>query len=668
MSLPSQSLCLLVMLCAPVGLGAQEILIEPQGTGLQRFEATPDRDGRASFVLPANAEAFVMPFSAGIHIEAADDAGMAWLRKGSPWELLELPLFGARYGDQTLAVILPWPHYARLTIDDRVRVTFTMPQGRHDAAPCEVVAGWTADDDILAIARVFRRWRHAGQGLGVIPRPVRLTDKVSQRPGVARLLGAAHFYLWGNARFSHHDVANNRWGAFAKALGSAETGPIADLVGALDAEAREALRQLAAAEWPELWLKRQVASAIDSAFQRSPELAGPLAEADLPGLRPKASWGDGASLPMLEALTSAGIDRAVLLTCDLYRDAVRADVVTRANTLGFVFGPYDSYHSVHSPDAAPDSTWETAQFDAEAYLRGRVINADGSGHAGFKGRGFHFAPASAWPYMQERVGSMRAEAPFSTWFIDCDATGQCFDDYSVDHPATRMDDMQQRRERLRWLTKTHQLVVGSEGGSVLFADVIDYGHGVDTPYIGHLDPALRDRSSAHFLGRHWPSDEPEMQFRAVPLPPSLRTPYFDPRYRIPLYRAAIGDELVTSHHWSFDSLKLRDVAGHRALLELLAMTPPMYHLSRSAWPKRAKAIERHYRFWSPLHRRLATAPLIRFDWLTDDRLLQRATYRTADGDIAITVNFAGEPRQDLAPRSVVVQGEIGEAARSYALQ
>jgi len=664
---PSRRLPTLALLCAFTPLSAQatpEVLVRPTGTKLQRFEAHPDQHGRATFTLPIGADAYIAPFSAGVRIPTSDPAAMNWLRRNSPWEMLELPLFGARYGDRTLTIILPWPHYAQLTVDDGVRITFAMPERRHDAAPCAVLAAWT-DDDPLAVAKVFRQWRDAGKDLGVVPAPRRLSQKIERRPEVSRLLGAANFYLWGSARFSHHDVAKNRWVAFAKALDAARGDDVAAIVSTFDKEQRAALRQLAGSEWPELWLTRQVAGAIDAALGQSQEAGEQLMAAGLPGLRPRASWGDGVSVPMLEGLRSAGIDRAVVLTCDLYRDAVRADVIARANELGYVFGPYDSYHSVHAPDAAPDSTWETAQFDVHAYERGRVVNADGSGHAGFKQRGFHLAPQAAWPYVQERVGGMCAKAPFSTWFVDCDATGQCFEDYAPEHSATRVDDLRMRRERLQWLASEHSLVVGSEGGSVLFADVIDYGHGVDTPYIGHLDPALRDRSSKHYLGRHWPPDEPDKQFRAVQLPSSLRSPYFDPRYRIPLYRAAIGDEVVTSHHWSFDSLKLRDVAGDRELLELLAMTPPMYHLSRGAWPKRRKAIERHYRFWSPLHRLLATAPLVQFSVLSDDRLVQRAVYRTANGDVTVTVNFANEIRDEIGPRSVVVHGEVGEAARSY---
>ncbi len=131
--------------------------------------------------------------------------------------------------------------------------------------------------------------------------------------------------------------------------------------------------------------------------------------------------------------------------------------------------------------------------------------------------------------------------------------------------------MNTRRQRLRWLETEKKLVVGSEEGSALFADVIAFGHGIQTPYLGHLAPEFKDPNSLSFAGRHWPSDTPANSFESIPVPASLLTPYFDPQVRIPLYQAALGDELIVSHHWSLDSLRLSDVARKRELMELLYM-------------------------------------------------------------------------------------------------
>ena len=68
------------------------------------------------------------------------------------------------------------------------------------------------------------------------------------------------------------------------------------------------------------------------------------------------------------------------------------------------------------------------------------------------------------------------------------------------------------------------------------------------------------------------------------------------------------------------------------------------------------AVLRHVRYWGALHQRLATAPLTKFDWLSEDRLVQRAVYRVGDEEVAITVNFGVRPRQGLPPLSARVRG------------
>ncbi|MFT4638151.1 MAG: hypothetical protein ACI8T1_001469, partial [Verrucomicrobiales bacterium] len=139
---------------------------------------------------------------------------------------------------------------------------------------------------------------------------------------------------------------------------------------------------------------------------------------------------------------------------------------------------------------------------------------------------------------------------------------------------------------------------------------------------------------------------PEQSFKAVKVPPNLKSPYFDPMVRIPLYQAAFGDELFTTHHWSFDSLKFSDIADTRQLLEILYMVLPMFHLSRESWVTRKDPLVKHHAFWSPIHKAVAAAPFTHFEHLTPNRLLQRTTFQTAEGDVTLTVNF--DTREHLA--------------------
>jgi hypothetical protein len=658
----------------------RQIQVSEVGSKPASFVARAGVAGEFTWWLPSGAEEYVLPISAGLLVRTGDAEQMAWLRKGSPWGLNQLPAFGVRYGDRTLVVIVPRPHYAELVVTERVGVRFSFPERRNNTTPCEVVAQW-AGPEPLAAAEVFREWRRSAKDTGAIPRPRSLATKARDLPHVARLFGAPHLYLWGPAMFSRHDVPRNKWVPLARALRDAPEGTeAARLRASFSKGQRGSLGELAGAEWPMDYLLVDVAQAIDAAMTDR-DLSGLadaagmvdvadrnrvlIAKALAPYANKAETWGDGLSITLLNELHEAGLDRALLVLSDLYGKAVRPDVAARAEELGYLLGPYDSYHSVHSPDAQADQTWETAQFDQAAYASGRVLKAEGQGRSGFRGKGFYLAPSAAWPYVERRVGSVLRSNPYSAWFVDCDATAECFDDYNPLHPATRVEDVDVRRQRLRWLESEKRLVVGSEDGSALFADVIHFGHGVQTPYIGHLDPAFRDKESPHFLGRHWPPDSPEVSFKAVLVPASLKSPYFDPRVRLPLYQAAMGDEVVVSHHWSFDSFKFSDVEADRELMEILYMVPPMVHLNRETWPQRKDRVMRHFAFWSPLHRQLTTAALTRFEWLSEDRLVQRTTFRHAAGDVTITVNFLADTRSGFPPRSATVAGPIEMTQRVY---
>ncbi|MEM7681538.1 MAG: glycoside hydrolase [Planctomycetota bacterium] len=661
--------------------------------------AEPGRDRSHTWWFPPGADAYDIPHAGGVRVRADDPELMAWLAAQTPMHLLELPAVGARYGERTLVVLLPWPHYAELVVEPsgpkpppeadraepdalaqtRVGVRITFPKGRDYATPCAVVAVWVGAGE-LAVAQAFRDWRSSSVDLGAIPPAKPMGQHALENPRMERLFGAVHLYAWGDPLFCRLDVPRRQWKALAADVVKAEPGTTAgDWSAALTAEQRTLFEELGASEWPADYLTREAARVIshrlrDRAWLNQPE-DRPLAEViaankvalyqAFPGrLNPLETWGNSISPEMLRQIHDAGVERALVLASDLMPDAPVPESALLAKKYGYLLGRYDSYHSVHSPDAAPNSTWDTAQFDRDAYETGRVIRADGSGKPGFKRRGYHFAPSAARRYVEARVNHMMAGTPHAAWFVDCDAAYEYFDDYHPDRNTTRVDDVRARQDRLRWIAQTHGLVVGSEGGSALFADVIRFGHGVDTPYIGHLDPAFRDPDSEHFLGKHWPPEAPTLSFEAVPVPASMLRPYFSPADRVPLYRAALGDEVVTSHHWGFDSLKFSNVATDRALLEAVHGTAPMFHVERSTWPQRKNVIAQRAGFWFELHRRVASTPMVSFECLTDDRLVQRARYLGEGIDVTVTANFRDQAWERFPPRSATAVDAItGETWR-----
>ena len=244
-------------------------------------------------------------------------------------------------------------------------------------------------------------------------------------------------------------------------------------------------------------------------------------------------WGDGPSVKLLDRFAENGLHR-LWLGVDSWQDGFRhPTAVAKARELGYLIGPYDSYHSIHHPNEK--DTWETAQFDLSLYETGGIVNADGTKNRGFKKKGYHLSPLVAQPYVEDRVNGIVAQMPtdFNTWFIDCDAYGQLFDDYSPAHPATQLDDMNARLDRMAWIRDTHDMVIGSEGGSAYAAATIHFAHGMTVPVIGWGDPDMKEKTSPYYTGGYWPPEGPAVHIKQVPLKSKYLYHYYDPRFRLP---------------------------------------------------------------------------------------------------------------------------------------
>jgi hypothetical protein len=118
------------------------------------------------------------------------------------------------------------------------------------------------------------------------------------------------------------------------------------------------------------------------------------------------------------------------------------------------------------------------------------------------------------------------------------------------------------------------------------------------------------------------------------------------------------DSVVATHQWGFGSLKFQDEDRARELLELLYGVPPLYHQNLREWGKRASEIRRHYDFFSPLHREIGLLPMSDFQWLSEDRLVQRTTF----GDrVELIANFGARPFQragDTVPQHSILARQL----------
>jgi len=604
-----------------------------------------DRVGKLTWpvVVPGkNVDALILPRGEGnwVPVEDAD-----WMRDlaGDPEnanavnEEFSLPCWGLALRGGTFTCILPNPFNSELTylsrdgrLGFRIVHAFTRLD-REKVYGCVVRIGGPSP---VEPARQYRAWLVQQGGF------VSMADKIKQTPRAERLPGALQAYLWG-LPFEAGDVKD--WDGFMRRLtelpGAAADSPSAHLWSRLPPAGQKAVRNLLASEWKDEYSKSEVTRAFSGLISRGGLTPEQMMEVFPAQFAPASDWGGGISVRFLKMLSAAGIDRACLTLGDLNSGDGKPEVARAAEAMGYLYAPYDSYDSVHRPGQVDTS--DTAQFDAELFKTGGIMRADGTLAAGFGGKGRWLSSRAARPWVEKRVGGKMAAIPFSAWFVDCDAAGQWFDDYSPAHPGTQAQDVAARIDRMRWIARTYGLPVGSEGGSALAAGAVHYGHGVLTPAIGAWDdPDLENEKSKFNLGGWWPPECPEVFFKRVPIKPKYLRRFCDPRFRLPLYQVVFHDSVITTHHWGTPSLKFKDTLATTALLEQLYNVPPLYHLTVDEFTKQRERVVAHYRFFSPLHRRLATRAMTDFRWLSDDRLVQKTVF--TDGTEVIA-NFGKTP-------------------------
>ena len=623
-------------------------------------------------------QGYIFPFFEGSYVPKDDATWWDFLCEQGPINTtagLSMPFWGLDLGERTLTYILTNPFNNQILFNKtgasalgmRVSHTFT-PNWEQKTYRVRISLG---EGSPIAPAKQYRHWLQQNAEF------VSFAEKIKQTPDVEKLLGAAHIYLWGGKLLSRYDVTD--WKAFATKLsrgGDEWTAKTAEarIFSRLNTEAKEAVRDIARSDHPSNYILRVVSRAISEQLEK-PNFYNPYAWAgisltsetekllsrdastlSLPELyrrnclllyaafpntlRHPNEWGAGLSVKLLERFAENGLDR-LWLGVDSWQDGFRhPTAVAKAKKLGYLVGPYDSYHSIHHPNEK--NTWETAQFDLSLYESGAIVNADGTKNRGFKKKGYHLSPLIAQPYVENRVNGIVAQMPtdFNSWFIDCDAYGELFEDYSPSHPATQLDDMNARLARIAWIRDTHNMVVGSEGGAAYAAATLHFAHGMMSPVIGWGDPDMTDKTSSYYIGGYWPPEAPAIHVKQVPLKPRYLYLYFEPSFRLPLYQIVFHDSVVTTSHWHSGSLKFENAVETLALLELLYNVPPLYHLNIARFSKHKEWIKQHYAFFSPLHRQIGGEAMTDFEWLRDDKQVQRTAFRDA---VEMFANFGTEP-------------------------
>lgn len=368
------------------------------------------------------------------------------------------------------------------------------------------------------------------------------------------------------------------------------------------------------------------------------------------------AWGSGRTSACLDLLKKIGLTNLLILyeekphrvSNDEWEktDYVDQKFIELAKQYGYLVGPYDSWHTAQSLDDADchNTDFGQAFFDSMC-----VYLPNGQMMSGYAGRGGYISmkaeDAAGNIHFYDRFKVFRAHG-INSYFLDCHATGEVFDDYSADHPQTAFDDLSIRIKHLDYLSKKN-VVLGSETAAFWAVPFLAYAHGnFNTLYSLHWPVASNNK----IYGGWGPARKPGKFFKQIEANDLYRIRYM-PQYRVPLWQAVFHESCVTSDRWETPLTKFSNLYEVRFLLELLYGVPSMWSLDIETVKKYSSILHQQTEIFTPYHKQVFHEELSKFEYLTEDRLVQRVTWGNS---MQVTANFKSEKFNDLPAQTLKI--------------
>ncbi|WP_099191274.1 glycoside hydrolase [Tepidibacter mesophilus] len=368
---------------------------------------------------------------------------------------------------------------------------------------------------------------------------------------------------------------------------------------------------------------------------------------------PVENWANTRNIDLLEDINKSGIKNAWIGFEDWRQGYIKPELVEKANEMEYLIGTYDSYHSIHKPGK---EEWITASFkDTSLFENATITGRSGEKKEGFKGVGRKLNPTLSMTAVRERVQNiLNTGVNFNSWFVDCDAAGEIFDDYSPNHITTQEEDVKARLKRMEYIANDKNMVVGSEGGNDYASQAIAFAHGIELPTFSWMDKDMsKNKNSEYYLGRYYSIDGgvPEKYSKQVPIKELYKQVFLNPVYSLPLYKLVYNDCVITSYHWDWSSLKIKDEVENRMMNEILYNVSPLYHIDKKEWNKNKDLILSHYKVWAPFHKKAVKKEMTDFKVLSKDRMVQMSEFGY---DLKVVANFSNK---DFKYENDVIKGK-----------
>ncbi|MGL4820972.1 MAG: glycoside hydrolase, partial [Bacilli bacterium] len=369
------------------------------------IQFTTQTDGEQQIVWPKlNADAMLVPMGHGKRLDKSNEALLNYVSSNAfhGLESLSMQFVAAEHGDSAVVYILENPYNNELQFHNETQIGLDVAHTFTTLDPKEpyTVRVYVTENNPASVAKVYRNY------LMDTNQFKSFAEKIEANPNVEKLLGAPHIYLWNSLLIDTNDI---HWPKLKTALSPQLQTWIETLVGRSDEQSamKEAFQQFRDLDYTDKYTQSVIVKALTFAMQqpdfynadvfpttKSPKVIASMTDrerlmfhkqclADALGdaVRPVSGWTSSRTTAILDEWHEAGLERAWFGLDDWTAAYGNPALAETAKQYGYLFGTYDSYHSIHKPGA---EEWITAKFnDTTLFDNGTVMNKDGNYIEGF---------------------------------------------------------------------------------------------------------------------------------------------------------------------------------------------------------------------------------------------------------------------------------------------
>lgn len=610
-------------------------------------------------------ESYYLPLGEGKKIPSKDAVWAEHLsgQKLDALEQLSMPFWASTQGDYAVLFIMENPFRSTLNFAKSETISFLL---NHSYPEIDENKGnsfriYVADNNPTDIAKIYRSYMIANEKF------TSLEEKSKANPNVEKLYGAPHIYLAGENVISSKDI---KWKEFRLLLGSDIMEHILSFSSTSEngKEMETTIKEIEKQDYISEYQKNAICKYLSSILKKENffnEIIFPKADRYMETklnindkdaalvmqinkhalatnfsrvFNPADTWLKNETVDLMKDFRKSGIEKAWIGLHSWEQAFANTEFTKVALDQGYLMATYDSYHSIHKPG---EEKWITASFkDTNLYDNATIDKKNGEKYLGFQNVGRKLNPVFALDSVKERVKSiLDTSSQFNSWFIDCDATGEIYDDYSPKHLTTKQQDLEARLERMRYIRDNYDMVIGSEGGHDFAAETIAFAHGIELKSFSWIDDDMKtNKESKYYMGKYYSKTGgvPEHFAKRVPIKEKLYTIFVDTKYDIPLFKLVYNDSVITTYHWDWSTFKIVGATRDRMLREVLYNVPPLYHLDNSEWKIYKKDIVAHTKIWSEFSKKVIEKEMTDFKDLENDGTVQLCQYGE---NIKVVANF-----------------------------